>query len=81
MSFGSIRRSLGYTNLCRLPSGRRCSDITHEYDSQCVEVDEFCVDAVSVALQQTGHQSDHIEPRVAHRGVQHAPRRLHHIGL
>lgn len=34
-----------------------------------------------VALQQAGDQSDHIQPGVSHRGVQHPPGCLYDISL
>lgn len=34
-----------------------------------------------VALQQAGDQADHIQPGVAHRGVQHPPGCLYDISL
>lgn len=34
-----------------------------------------------VALQQAGNQSDHIQPGVSHRGVQHPPGCLYDVSL
>lgn len=54
---------------------------TDQNDSQCVEVHQFCVDAMSVALQQTGHETDHVQPGVAHWRVQDPPGGLHDVFL